>query len=388
MKKMILDYRATDFDDCVAFAHMCFEEQYKGKIEQLLRIFPKNYETKSGMPFWSGLKRCPHPIEFDPENALHIDYIVSAANLRATMFGIPHITDRKVIAEMLSRVLNKVEVPAFHPPPNPDPSVSFHHGSFAVIQNDSARLDQVIQALADWDKLKDMHLTAIEFNKDNDLHVDFIVAASNLRATNYNIVPSDKGRSKLIVDEIIPASSTTTSLVAGLACLELLKLAQNHEKLELFRNSFVNLALPFFSFSEPIPPAEKTVTTAMEPCDVKVCSAEATARSSESYILELQLEFDDILQKGTRTSALEEMQRSVYNLVARKQEDQIYDSVCHALITRLRKVRATVLDKVDERFVETVTQAWREYIERARMVCDVVEYLEKSSCPTEPPRLL
>lgn len=119
----------------------------------------------------------------------------------------------------------------------------------------------------------------------------------------------------------------------------------------------------------------------MEPCDIKVCSTEATARSTESYILELQLEFDDILQKGTRTNMLEEMRRSVYNLVARKEGDQIYSSVCHALITRLRKVRASVLDEVDDRFIETMNQVWREYRERARMVCDVVEYLEQVFVP-------
>lgn len=37
--------------------------------------------------FWSGPKRCPHPIRFDPENPLHMSYIVAAANLRADAFG-------------------------------------------------------------------------------------------------------------------------------------------------------------------------------------------------------------------------------------------------------------------------------------------------------------
>lgn len=37
-------------------------------------------------------------------------------------------------------------------------------------------------------------ITPLEFEKDDDnnLHMDFIVAASNLRAANYSIPPADK----------------------------------------------------------------------------------------------------------------------------------------------------------------------------------------------------
>jgi len=108
--------------------------------------------------------------------------------------------------------------------------------------------------------LKGLRLSPLEFEKDDDsnMHMDFIVAASNLRATNYSIPVADRLKSKLIAGKIIPAIATTTSVVAGFVSLELIKLVQGFENLERFKNGFVNLALPFFGFSEPISAPKQT----------------------------------------------------------------------------------------------------------------------------------
>jgi ubiquitin-activating enzyme E1 len=87
--------------------------------------------------------------------------------------------------------------------------------------------------------LAGFRLNPVDFEKDDDTnhHIDFITAASNLRARNYAITEADKHKTKLIAGKIIPAIATTTALAVGLVCLELYKVSRNgdHQAGECWR---------------------------------------------------------------------------------------------------------------------------------------------------------
>ena len=87
---------------------------------------------------------------------------------------------------------------------------------------------------------------------DENIHNDFIFAASNLRAQIFKIEKEDKINIQLIIKKIIPSIATTTASIAGLVSLQLYTLLQTNDIKFLRDNSF-NFSLNSFEFTYPTP---------------------------------------------------------------------------------------------------------------------------------------
>uniref|UniRef100_A0A7S3ZEA8 E1 ubiquitin-activating enzyme n=1 Tax=Lotharella globosa TaxID=91324 RepID=A0A7S3ZEA8_9EUKA len=251
--------KPLSFEDCIGWARRTFEDEFHNKILQLITALPPDQVDAEGNPFWTGHKRPPAPLKFSPDDPLHIEFILAAANLRAHVYGLKGSSDRKFVKTEAS----KVKLSEFQPDKSKKVAKTDEEMK-TMMEQELHGLDQKIESLKSSlpkpSSLTGYRLTPLDFEKDDptNFHIDFVTACSNLRAANYKIKPASKHQTKQIAGKIIPAIATTTALVAGLVCLEVYKLVQEMP-IEAYSNTYANLAIAHVTGSEPMPPAKNAV---------------------------------------------------------------------------------------------------------------------------------
>ncbi|CAB1353379.1 unnamed protein product [Coregonus sp. 'balchen'] len=217
--------RPQGWKDCVGWARRQWETLYNNDIAQLLHCFPSDQLTSSGLPFWSGAKRCPHLLTFDPNNTTHMDYVVAAANLYGQIYGIVGTRDCSAIRSVLERV----HIPAF----TPKSTVKIH-------LTDKEMEEERESGNLDTGRLEELQkkLSSPPVNS----------AALQMHPIDFEKVIRAQRHARHI------STATTTAAVAGLMCVELYKLVQGHRKISSYRSGYINLAVQYCVLSEPLGP--------------------------------------------------------------------------------------------------------------------------------------
>ena len=293
-----------DFQSCITFARVLFSRYFYNDILQLIHVYPLDTKDKDGVPFWKPPKRPPNPIEFDQENHLHQDFVSYVAAVRAQNFCIelPYSLKTREMRAELARQAAMVKVPRFVPSeekareiakevesaskttPNKAPIESEMDEKPQMIEEESnqERIRKVREAIKD-SGVEAAQIVPQDFEKDTDLnnHVNVIHAFTCLRAANYSLDPMDWMTVKIKAGRIVPALATTTACIAALQTVELVKIIKGNQVADQ-KNSFMNLAVPSLTMSEP---GEPRVTKINEKMTVSVwsrwevpCAREKTLR--------------------------------------------------------------------------------------------------------------
>ena len=243
LKKLepLIVHRPKKFSDCILIARKKFETLFNWRIRDLLSLYPVDYQT-NGVYFWTGAKRPPTPLEFDINNPIHYEFVLSYSLILARIYGIG--SPEKSIKELILEA---------NPGPYIPEILEEEIDNKIVCETDS-ELNKLIQELYSKNHgIKSINVEKFEKDDDSNSHMDFIYSASNLRALNYKINIQTKLEIKRIAGKIIPAISTTTAMICGFVCLEMYKLHSiTPKKIIDYRSGFINLAISMFSLSEPI----------------------------------------------------------------------------------------------------------------------------------------
>jgi len=242
--------KPANFVDCVKWAKRKFYEYFNWRIRDLLNRYPLDSITSMGTPFWSGSKRAPEFIEFDPNNQIHSEFVISSAKIIARVYGILETQD-----DIIS-IANSIKCDDYviH-------NIEDTEKEAKIVSDNDPKLIELLEKAKN---LSSVPLFVEKFEKDDDSngHMDFVAAASNLRAMNYRINTESKLEIKRIAGKIIPAIATTTAMVCGFVCLEMYKLHSIETKpLSDYRSGFLSLAISMFSLSEPTPCKKKVLKT-------------------------------------------------------------------------------------------------------------------------------
>lgn len=233
-------YNLTSYTEATHWAIDMFYENYHNQILQLLNNFPPDTLTSEGSPFWSAGKRCPQPIVLNPDNELHLDFIESTVMLLGRCINL----ESKFTRDNLIEIIKNYKVSEFKV-----------EKDLVIASNDSelAKENKVVDILElnKETKIETCNPQVLEKDDDTNYHIKWITSASNLRASNYSIQNADYYTTKGIAGKIIPAVSTTTSIVAGLVTIEMIKYLSNSQ-ISNYKSTFINLAQNTFVSAEPL----------------------------------------------------------------------------------------------------------------------------------------
>ena len=179
-----------------------YKKYYKDVIKEILETHP----DEEGSTFWSGNKLKPKIID----NSEILDLTFFSALLQVLDCN------------------NEIDIASYINPP--------HLNTIVLVDKASIMYANILKYTVTGDHCEKEEII---YDKDNNTHNSLLHSLVNTRAICYNISPVDKLTIRLKSGKIIPALSTTTSIISAFVVLDIIKYLNNINK---FTEININIA--------------------------------------------------------------------------------------------------------------------------------------------------
>lgn len=213
-------------NELIKFGLKEFEKLFIKDIQKIYSQNPLN-DTEVSKSFWNN-KRQPSEIQFEIEDELCLTFLFNFIKITSKLLGINFLDDIKLFKEKTKEVLNTLNN-------ENDEKDNNNENDFLFIINDCEilyrrileEINEVKKNFILLNKIKS--LKKVDFEKDiPELgHVQFVHSYANLKAKSYKIPCSDKFYTLEYVGKIAPTTITSTAVVGGFMCLQMIGIIIN-----------------------------------------------------------------------------------------------------------------------------------------------------------------
>ena len=212
-------HRSYDIEkEFIKFGLLEFEKLFISIIQKIYISHPID-DTEESKAFWIN-KRKPSELLFNIENELCFIFLFNFLYICSKLLNIPFENNENVFKQKLNEVINERN--------------SLQNEELIYINDSEALYNKIVKEISNIKKEPELlevikSLTKINFEKDiPELgHVQFIYSYSNLKAKTYKIPECNKYYALEYVGKIAPTTITSTAVVAGIMCLQMIGIIIN-----------------------------------------------------------------------------------------------------------------------------------------------------------------
>jgi len=224
-----------------------YDEFYIEPISMLLNSFPEDLE-ENGSLFWSGKRKRPTIIRL---NEIIESGLMGTEFISGIYSGIIYVLG--IEDKEYELYFDEIKEKDYHF------AGDFKYTLEELEKNKTKEINsEIIESLINDLKSKDisnlstMEIKTLEFDKDDDFTLNILDSIAKQRAILYNISVGNSNDTRKIAGRIIPALSTTTTIVSGLVMLEILKYYYNEKPTDFNINLAINNYIGFETTEAPL----------------------------------------------------------------------------------------------------------------------------------------